>query len=100
MDAKIINIFGFHKILTPHSIEKFLVTAIYLFWQHIQLFINSVLRLIEGGTEEHEQVADFEHGIVFNGTTTYLMESGGVHVYLRFVGDVYVSLTAQFATAD
>jgi len=61
VDAKIINIFGSHKFLTPHSIEKFLVTAIYLFWQHIQLFINSVLRLIEGGTEEHEEVMKFKH---------------------------------------
>ena len=82
------------------NLSKFLVTAIYLFWQHVQLFINSVLRLIEGGTEKHEEVMKFKHWIVFNGTTTYLMESSGIHIYLRFVGDVYVSLTAQFATAD
>ncbi len=27
------------------------------------------------------------------------MQSGGVHIYLRFVGDVYVSLAAELATA-
>lgn len=103
MDAKIVNIFGFHKILTRHFIEKFLFTAIYLtiylFWPYVQLFINLVSGLIESGAEEHEQVADFEHGIVFYCTTANFMESGGVHVYLRFVGDVYVGLAAELATA-
>ena len=64
MDAKIVNIFGFHKILTRHFIEKFLFTAVYLFRQYFQLLINPVAGLIEGGAEKHEQVADFEHGIV------------------------------------
>lgn len=29
----------------------------------------------------------------------YFMKSGGVHIYLRFVGDVYVGLAAELATA-
>lgn len=67
--------------------------------QYIQLLINPVSWLIEGGAEKHEQVADFEHGIVLYCTTTYFMEAGCIHVYLRFVGDVYVGFTAEFATA-
>lgn len=27
------------------------------------------------------------------------MESGGIHIYLRFVGNVYMCLAAEFATA-
>lgn len=67
--------------------------------QYIQLLINPVTGLIKGGAEEHEQVADFKHGIVFNRTTAYFMESGCIHVYLRFVGNVYMRLAAQLATA-
>lgn len=63
------------------------------------MFINSISRLIESGAEKHEKVAYFEHGIVFNCATTYFMEAGGIHVHLYFVGDVYVSFTAEFATA-
>lgn len=59
----------------------------------------STRQLIEGGAEEHELVADFEHGIVFNCAAPDFMKSGGIYVYLRFVGDIYVSLTAQLATA-
>ena len=29
----------------------------------------------------------------------YLMEPGGVHIYRRFIGDVYVCLAAELATA-
>lgn len=61
VDANIVNIFGFHKILTRHFIEKFLFTPVYIFRQYIQLLINPVSGLIEGGAEEHEQIADFEH---------------------------------------
>ena len=67
--------------------------------QYIQLLVNPVSGLIEGGAEEHEQVAYFEHGIVFYRAAAYFMESGGIHVYLRFVGDVYVGLAAELATA-
>lgn len=62
MDAKIVNIFGFHKILTPYSNEKFLFTAVYRFREYVQLLIHPVWGLIEGDAEEHEQVADFKHG--------------------------------------
>ena len=52
--------------------------------EYVQLLVNPVSGLIEGGAEEHEQVADFKHGIVFNCTIAYFMESGGIHIYLRF----------------
>lgn len=42
VDAKIVHIFGFHKILAPHSNEKFLFTPIYLIGQYIQLLIHQV----------------------------------------------------------
>lgn len=68
MDAKIVNIFDFHKILTPHSIEKFLFTAFYFIWQHIEPLVNSVLRLIEADAQEREQASDFKHRILFHCT--------------------------------
>lgn len=36
---------------------------------------------------------------MLNCAAAYFMKSGGVHIYLRFVGDVYVSLAAELATA-
>lgn len=51
---KIVNFFGFHKILTRHSCEKFLFTTVYLLRQYIQLLINPVSGLIEGGAEKHK----------------------------------------------
>ncbi len=77
---KIVNIFGFHKNLTRYFSEKFLLTVVYLIWQYVQLLINPVSGLIEGGAEEHEQVADSEHGIVLNCAAAYFMKSGSIHL--------------------
>lgn len=79
--------------------QRFLHPAICLFRQNFQLLINPVSGLIESCADEHEQVADFKHGIVFNCAAAYFMKSGGIHVHLRFVGDLYVGLAAEFATA-
>lgn len=45
--------------------------------QYIQLLVHPVSGLIEGGAEEHEQVADFEHGIVLYCAAAYFTKSGG-----------------------
>lgn len=63
------------------------------------MLINPVSGLIECGAEKHEQVADFEHGIVLHRAAAYFVKSGGIHIYLRFVGNVYMCLAAELATA-